>query len=123
MPFELGLTVAYARMTNRNHRWVMLEEVRFRLQKSLSDMNGYDPFVHRGTVKGMFHALCDAFESPDQNVARVRMNEVYKHLRVFVSKLKADRGSHDIFRASAFRELIDAAQTIKSRLDAESLNG
>jgi len=44
MPFEAGLAYA-AHLIRRG-----LESTPHRLQRSLSDLNGFDPFVHRGTA-------------------------------------------------------------------------
>src|SRR5947208_12074214 len=65
MPFELGLTIAWAETAQSNHYWIVLESKQYRLQKSLSDLNGYDHFIHNGTVLGVFRALLDAFDKPD----------------------------------------------------------
>jgi hypothetical protein len=49
MPFELGLSVALegtARIGTRG--WFVCESRNYRLAKSLSDLNGTDPFIHDG---------------------------------------------------------------------------
>jgi len=59
MPFELGLAVALSLSESRRqrHGFVLLESKRFRLQRSLSDMNGYDPLIHHGTQGGAIHSI------------------------------------------------------------------
>src|SRR5205814_424744 len=64
MPFEAGLAIGSVHGTSIKHRWFVFETVNFRLQKSLSDLNGYDPFVHGGTVRGVLGALTEAFVRP-----------------------------------------------------------
>ena len=54
MPFELGLTVALERIAIRKHAWVVCESKRFRLNKSLSDLDGTDVYIHGGTIRGVF---------------------------------------------------------------------
>ena len=76
MPFELGMTIAWSETANRDHYWIVLESRKYRLQKSLSDLNGYDHFIHNGTIVGVFQALLDAFDKPDVSLAR--MNRIYK---------------------------------------------
>ena len=49
MPFELGMAVALAR-GNNSRRFVLLETKRYRLQRTLSDLNGFDPGIHEGTI-------------------------------------------------------------------------
>jgi hypothetical protein len=43
MPFELGLAAGYhTRRANREHTWFVFETRPWRVQKSLSDLNGTD---------------------------------------------------------------------------------
>ena len=90
----------------------MLEEVQDRIQKSLSDLNGYDPFIHYGTVIGMLQALNDAFEQPAREVSVAEMKTVYRLLRNFASGLKSANRWSDLYRLSAFRQLALAAKEI-----------
>jgi hypothetical protein len=59
MPFELGLAVAWAQ-ANPRHRWFVFEFVRRRLNASLSDLDGTDPYAHGGTVRGIIREVCNA---------------------------------------------------------------
>src|SRR5947209_7275123 len=55
MPFELGLLLGWRKSRpTRSHIWFVFESARRRLQKSLSDLDGTDPLIHDGTVKGVF---------------------------------------------------------------------
>ena len=55
MPFELGLAVALdAAFPKKRHTWFVFETAQWRMQKSLSDLNGTDVYVHGGTVEGVF---------------------------------------------------------------------
>jgi hypothetical protein len=56
MPFELGLAIG-----SRQHSWFVFESKTRRLQKSLSDLNGTDVYVHEGTPRGVFRELSNAF--------------------------------------------------------------
>jgi hypothetical protein len=60
MPFELGLTVALARSDHPDHSWIVCEAVPHRIKKSLSDLDGTDPYIHGGGVKGVFRELGDS---------------------------------------------------------------
>jgi hypothetical protein len=55
------MSVAWAQTRAGKHEWFVLESVDHRLAKSLSDLNGTDPYIHRGTVAGVFRELCNAF--------------------------------------------------------------
>ena len=50
MPFELGLAVAYSRQ-NSPHTFYVFEEMKYRLSKSLSDLDGTD-IIHGATLTG-----------------------------------------------------------------------
>jgi hypothetical protein len=60
MPFELGLAVAQS-AGNRRQTGYVCETVPYRINKSLSDLNGTDVRIHDGTVRGVFGALCEIF--------------------------------------------------------------
>ncbi len=49
---------------NPRHRWFVFESARRRLNKSLSDLDGTDPYIHDGTVRGVMREVCNAFVSP-----------------------------------------------------------
>jgi len=112
MPFELGMTVAWAETSQSDHYWIVLEEKQYRLQKSLSDLNGYDHFVHNGTVVGVFQALLDAFDKPDVSITE--MKQIYGKLRRFGAELQTTYRWSNLFQPSAFRRLAIAAAKIKS---------
>ena len=116
MPFELGMTVALAETSHSNHYWIVLEAKPYRLQKSLSDLNGYDHFVHNGTVAGVFQALLDAFDKPDVSITD--MTRVYEKLREFGAGLQTTYGWDNLFQPSAFRRLAIAAAKIKSAIES-----
>jgi hypothetical protein len=52
MPFEAGLALAHSLVT-RSHSAFLLEARPYRLQRSLSDVNGLDPAIHGGTPLGV----------------------------------------------------------------------
>jgi len=115
MPFELGMTIAWAETAQSNHYWIVLESKQYRLQKSLSDLNGYDHFVHKGTVGGVFQALLDAFDKPDLGITE--MKQIYRKLRQFGVELQQTYRWNNLFQPSAFRRLVIAAAKIKSAIE------
>ena len=70
MPFELGLCVAWARTATKTHSWFVYESKAWRLSKSLSDLDGTDPYIHMRTVNGVFRELCNAFVGAGQEAHR-----------------------------------------------------
>jgi hypothetical protein len=108
MPFELGLAVAHSlsaghRSTTQCHQWRILEARRFRLNASLSDIAGYDPYIHGGTVRGMLLALQDIFaEVTPRRVTLDDLRWIYLRLREF----QARNLGGGVFRTTSFRQLV-----------------
>jgi len=71
-----------------NHHWIVLEEKPYRIQKSLSDLNGYDPYIHNGTVTGLLQALRNAFHNPVVSMAD--MKTTYTLLQLSAKGLKSE---------------------------------
>lgn len=123
MPFELGLAVSVAVHENQGkHHWIVLEAVRHRMLRSLSDFNGLDPFIHSNTVSGMLGVLADAFEKPGHAVPVAHMRELYRLLRLFAVDLKAAERLNDLYRPSAFRKLVVTAASMDAELRAVVTN-
>jgi len=112
MPFEFGMTVAWAEVSQSNHYWIVLESKPYRLHKSLSDLNGYDHFVHNGTVVGVFRALLDAFDKPDVSIAE--MKQIYGKTPAIWCGIADHISLGQSLPPSAFRRLAIAAAKIKS---------
>ena len=116
MPFELGMTIAWNRAMGRRHQWIALESTPYRLQVSLSDLNGFEPFIHGGTVGGVLRALLDAFETRDEVIEMERLKTGYRRLRHFASLSQRRYGWKNLFSPSAFRRLVIASAAISADL-------
>jgi hypothetical protein len=102
MPFELGLTVGIG---DPKHEWIVCEGRRHRINKSLSDIDGTDVYIHDGTVRGVFRELCNAFVRNRRQPSVVQMMQIYRLLRSnFANTLRA-AGAKDPFNARVFRDL------------------
>ena len=108
MPFELGLAVSLSDQgPNTTHEWRVLEAHPFRIQHSLSDLNGYDVFTHSDTIAGIIRALLDMFlnsldRSPLQTEADLLW--LYRRLRDVRQNLNGS-----LFRPTIFRQLVMSA--------------
>jgi hypothetical protein len=81
MPFELGLSVALEKSGKDEKRgWFVCESRNYRLAKSLSDLNGTDPFIHNGTIEGVFRELANMFRRPGKQPTVQEMRLVYRKL-------------------------------------------
>lgn len=104
MPFELGLAVG--RWHGKNHQFRILESKPHRVQKSLSDMNGFDPMIHGGTVEGIFDVVLEAFAHlPSRPLSSAQdFKLVYQAVRKFDDVLPP------VFRSDGFRQRVAFAQ-------------
>jgi len=117
MPFELGLSVAMERSGKNERRgWFVCESRSYRLSKSLSDLNGTDPFIHDGTIEGVFRELGNMFRRPGKQPTVQQMRLIYRKLRKNLAAILQQAGSKTPYSARVFRDLcviaIDAAEEL-----------
>jgi len=110
MPFELGLAVAVARLrpAESTHTFALLEARPFRLQRSLSDMNGFDPLIHDGTRTGAVRCMFEIFAVAARADSR-RALRLADRLARASKQLKRDHRARSVFSGVVFNELIAAA--------------
>ena len=117
MPLELGITITWAKLYPKRHTWFLWESTPRRLQKSMSDLDGSDPYIHSGTVEGVFRELRNAFVR-DSATSVQRMMAAYRLVEGNVERILFDAGTRNVYSASVFRELcfvaLDAAQSRKN---------
>jgi len=120
MPFELGLAVAWAKVGKRSATWFVFESMSRRLQKSLSDLDGTDVYVHDGSVDGVFRELSNAFVRSDRQPTIQEMRAVYADLKRASRRIRRQAGAKTIFEARVFKNLVylagklaDAAQAYR----------
>lgn len=110
MPFELGLAVARQMTSGRTHDWFVCEAKDRRLLKSLSDLNGTDPYVHGGTIVGVFRELRNIFTRPGQQPTVHQMGRVYRQLRKSIPAILRKSASLSLYNATVFKELVFVAR-------------
>jgi hypothetical protein len=109
MPFELGLAVAQD-AGNRRETWYVCEAIPYRINKSLSDLDGTDVRIHGGTVKGVFGALCNIFARQTRQPSVQEMSRIYLVLRRNLPTIMAQAGARDPYGPRVFRDLVLAAR-------------
>ena len=115
MPFELGLACSLAQR-NRRHSFVLLEKKPHRLARTLSDMGGIDPLIHRGTVRGTITCILDVLRSPIDHPDPREVLALYNGLRVVSGQLKTDYGVPTVYGRAIFLDLVAAATTLATDL-------
>lgn len=110
MPFELGLTVAWQQLGDRRHLWFVFESKQHRVSKSLSDLSGTDPYIHGGTIRGVFQQLCNAFVGEQEQPSVAEMMSVYRYVKGELPALLKASGASSVFDgARPFRDVYLAA--------------
>ena len=104
MPFELGLVVG--RWHSTNHQFRILETKPHRIQKSLSDMNGFDPMIHGGTVEGVFDVISEAFA----HLRSRPLSSTQDFALVYRAVRKFDDVLPPVFRSDGFTQRVALAQ-------------
>jgi hypothetical protein len=105
MPFELGLAVEFARHHSGRHMYFVFEAVPYRIQKSLSDLNGTDAYIHEGTIEGVFRELSQIFVRELRQPSLQTMRRIYSGLVDMLPKSLANAGARDPFHARVFQDL------------------
>ena len=120
MPFELGLAVAWEKFkpAQTEHTWFVFEAKAYRVQKSLSDLNGADPHIHGGKPDGVMRALSNAFPRRRNQPTVPQMIGTYKAVSRRLAKIMKDAGAESPFEARAFQLLCYEA---KVEVDLRSL--
>jgi len=113
MPFEAGLAVAIAR-SRPDHQWFLLEARAHRIQKTLSDLSGTDPYIHRNSPRQLLVALTDALVRVARQPTLDELDEVFQLLRTEANAIQRSHGT--LFGARAFRDLVVVAVDFATRI-------
>jgi hypothetical protein len=114
MPFELGLACAVAEL-KPPHAYVLLEKQQYRLDSTLSDVKGRDPFIHAGGVCRLIGCVLDALRSRTNNPNPEAVFRLYRNLRVVAKDLKNRYRVTDLYTRSIFEELVAAGTELATR--------
>ncbi len=117
MPFELGLAISWAKWTENfgsglpQHEWFVSDGLKNRAQKSISDLNGVDIYIHQQSPQTLLACLCNAFtKAPNPGVPS--MMQTYDNLVALIPKLIKNAGASDLFEPRMFNDLILATSAL-----------
>jgi hypothetical protein len=117
MPFELGLSVAHEKASKRGrHEWFVCESMNFRLAKSLSDLNGTDPYIHGGIVSGLFAQLRSMFVRRDRQPSIQQMWTIYREMSRTLPAILHRAGPASLYSARVFKDLCVLASASADRI-------
>ena len=115
MPFELGLSIGWAKLNPQRHTWFVYETQNRRAQKSISDLNGTDCNIHKGTPEGVMRELCNAFVRRKNRPTVGQMIQTYNFLHRSIPKLRRHSGAQTIFEARIFEDLLVLAAQFRDQ--------
>ena len=112
MPFELGLAVAWHESGDPSHHWYVFEAKAHRLQKSLSDLNGTDPYIHHCRPREVLHQLTNVLVRERHRPSVRELEAILRELKKAAARIKAELRTKSLFTARAFADLVLAAAKI-----------
>jgi hypothetical protein len=113
MPFELGLVVGWQIASPSTHDWFVFESSRHRLQKSLSDLNGTDPFIYGPSPEGILREIRNALARHDVQPTAEQTWDIFDILQVDgVPYILRKTGASSVFEARPFAELVVLARQL-----------
>ena len=105
MPFELGLAYSLSRNTQR-HSFIIFERKRHRLAITLSDLRGFDPYIHKGSMRGIVNGVLDALSSEENNPDPREVWQFSLNLWKAACRLKQQSGRNDIYNRTLYLKLL-----------------
>ena len=117
MPFELGLACAISELNRHRHKYVLLERERHRLTRTLSDLNGRDPYIHEGSPRQVVMRILDVLKPANGNPDVRAILRLDKNLCRATALLKEDYGASTVFASGA---LFTAVVATAARLATEA---
>jgi hypothetical protein len=115
VPFELGLSVALATRAATRHRWFVFEAKAYRLNRTLSDLDGTDPYIHDNKPGAILRGVMNALVQHRDPPTLPELESMYRELVAAAARLKQELGNPLLFEARAFTELVLVANDIASR--------
>ena len=109
MPLELGLALYRSKSTPKKHQVCIFEQENYRIQRSTSDLNGIDPYIHNGTPDKIMSNLRSAFQRQAQVGGGSKAPEMMKSLRYLQSMLPAIRknaGTDSVYEAAIYYDIV-----------------
>lgn len=104
MPLELGMTITWQILNPDQHIWFVCESEPYRLQRSTSDLNGTDAYIHNGTMEGVFRELRNAFQR-DHSPSVPDMLTAYRVVDSALNSFLDRNGTRNPFDRSVFMDL------------------
>jgi hypothetical protein len=104
MPLELGITITWTHLHPDLHNHFVFESEPYRIQRSTSDLNGTDAYVHSGTAEGVLSELRSAFWR-DNAPTVPEMLDIHQWAEIGLLAILSANGTSNPYAQSVFRDL------------------
>jgi hypothetical protein len=111
MPLELGMTITWTNLHPSRHTWFVWESEPYRIQRSASDLNGTDPYIHNGTPEGVLRELRNAFLR-DNAPTVPQMLDNYRFVHGNLNAILYKNGTSNPYDRSVFVDLCWLSKTL-----------
>ncbi len=105
MPFELGLAYLLSRDTQK-HSFIIFERKIHRLTTTLSDIRGIEPYIHKGSMRGIVNGVLDALSSEENNPDPKEVWQFSLNLWKVACELKQRYGRENIYNRILYLKLL-----------------
>jgi hypothetical protein len=109
MPFELGLAYAL-KQRNNAYQFVIFEKVRYRSEKTLTDLKMIDPKIHGGSGRKALQCVYECFVPHGEPAPRELGQKIFKHLSRNCDSIRGH--SRHIFNPTSFSQITMEASLI-----------
>jgi hypothetical protein len=108
MPFELGMVAGLRKP------FFVFEEKSYRLQRTLSDVNGHDPKTHGGLPRRVLAGLRDLFQGSPVQPSLAALLKLLAKVETLARRIETEQGS--LIGRQAFEDLVYGAQRLAKGL-------
>jgi hypothetical protein len=109
MPFELRIACGAQHFARQRHDFFVFETERYRLQKTLSDLNIIDPYVHGGTVDGMLRSVLSCLSTGGSDPSLSELRWLYTVVRTNLRPFMREHRTDSVFSRPMFKALVGLA--------------
>lgn len=114
MPFELGIAFEISKYTKSpKHVFGLLEAKPHRHKVNLSDLAGYDAFVHNNTQKGVIQSVLAFVKTDNPKVTFKNVSAVVKELQKASNNLLDRERRTSVFNSHIYPMLVSEAVLIR----------
>ena len=96
----------------------MFEKKSYRTQRSTSDINGIDPWIHGGTQRGVMARVRNILLQPTSPATVPEMLASLRTVKLRLPQIRRNSRSKSLFEASVFKDL-----KLVALVELERLNG